>query len=337
MFFSSKGEVKSYKRDLPKLLKPSHDFLGYKKVNLYGTTKRKPYLLHVLIATLYVPNPLNLPFVDHIDRNKGNPAASNLRWVTASENAKNVDPNTIFGLSRRIFKCDLNGAILETYVSASEAARQNPDISYNHIKGFANGTTTINQGFLWVWEADNAEPYEPREGEIFRDIVGDFDGFVLDLPNYKISNFGTVLNKKGMKLKHNECCAYPRIVLYNKGKAIDCSIHRMVAFFFVAGRTTEKCIVNHIDENKQNFHFSNLQWCTQAENMFHSRYKNAQAVKQIHHPVTGETVAVFKSQIDACRSFGKENNGGIRSVISGLGQTCYGFKWERATETDFID
>lgn len=46
----------------------------------------KTYVLHRLIASLFVPNPDNLPQVNHIDGNKENNKASNLEWVTIQQN-----------------------------------------------------------------------------------------------------------------------------------------------------------------------------------------------------------------------------------------------------------
>ena len=37
------------------------------------------------MATQFVPNPNNLPVVDHIDGNKQNPHYTNLEWVTQQE------------------------------------------------------------------------------------------------------------------------------------------------------------------------------------------------------------------------------------------------------------
>lgn len=332
--FSDKGEVKSYQGIIPKFLNPTCIFDGYKKLNLYNKKGRRLFYLHVIIAKLFVPNPHNHRYVDHIDRNKWNSEASNLRWVTASENAKNVDVNTIFGLSRAVLKCDLTGTIIEKYLSAEEAARRNPDVPVSHIRDFANEKTTINRGILWIWETDNAEPYQAQEGEIFKQIVGDFDGYNLNYPNYQISNFGTLINAKNLRLKPS-LMIYPKTTLYNKGKSFQFLIHRLVALFFVAGRTAERYMVNHIDENKNNYHFSNLEWCTPAENSFHSRYKNAKAVKQID-PVTNEVVAIHKSHRDAYKSLGKNSCGAISAVIAGIIKTSHGFKWERVTDLNDI-
>ena len=46
--------------------------------------------MHRIVAKHFVANPEHKPYVDHIDRNVTNNHASNLRWVTDSENLMNM-------------------------------------------------------------------------------------------------------------------------------------------------------------------------------------------------------------------------------------------------------
>ena len=58
---------------------------GYVHVVLNG----RNYYYHRILARHFIPNPDNLPQVDHIDRNKTNNSIENLRWVSAGENLRN--------------------------------------------------------------------------------------------------------------------------------------------------------------------------------------------------------------------------------------------------------
>lgn len=62
---------------------------GYYYVNLSREDGRKKYRIHRLLAIQFIPNPDNLPEVDHIDRNKKNNSLDNLRWVSKKDNRNN--------------------------------------------------------------------------------------------------------------------------------------------------------------------------------------------------------------------------------------------------------
>ena len=61
--------------------------MSFKKEN--NTTKQ--IFIHKLLATAFIPNPDNKPFVDHINRIKTDNRIENLRWVTTSENSYNIN------------------------------------------------------------------------------------------------------------------------------------------------------------------------------------------------------------------------------------------------------
>lgn len=87
------GEIKSCGKGI--ILKPQDIEDGYLWVKLSkyvnGEKERKKYRIHRLLALQYIPNPNNLPEVDHIDRNKKNNSLDNLRWVSRVENRRNRD------------------------------------------------------------------------------------------------------------------------------------------------------------------------------------------------------------------------------------------------------
>lgn len=59
---------------------------GYLIVSLYLNKRTTTKAVHVLVAKCFVPNPDNLPEVDHKDGNKTNNHYTNLRWVTRGKN-----------------------------------------------------------------------------------------------------------------------------------------------------------------------------------------------------------------------------------------------------------
>ena len=47
------------------------------------------FRVHRLVAAAFIPNPENKPCIDHIDGDRANNHADNLRWVTVKENQNN--------------------------------------------------------------------------------------------------------------------------------------------------------------------------------------------------------------------------------------------------------
>ena len=98
------------------------------------------------------------------------------------------------------------------------------------------------------------------------EIIKDIPGF----ESYQITSWGRVLHngKELHPYKHHK--GYLRVDLHNGSERKHFKVHRLVAGAFIPN-PLGKPQVNHIDGNKANNSFSNLEWVTNKENDFHAR------------------------------------------------------------------
>lgn len=93
-----------------------------------------------------------------------------------------------------------------------------------------------------------------------------------EFPKYEVSNNGKVRNKTTLKVLSSfiQNSGYD-VISFSKGRtSIKRTIHRLVAIAFLPNINNLK-YVNHIDGNKHNNTVSNLEWCTNSENILHAR------------------------------------------------------------------
>lgn len=92
---------------------------------------------------------------------------------------------------------------------------------------------------------------------------------MIEFEGYFVREDGAVFNKSGNRisapLNRN---GYPRVTLYNKGKAKRWMLHILVAKLFVRNPHPRKYkIVLHLDDDRTNAHKNNLMYGTQSMNM----------------------------------------------------------------------
>lgn len=78
----------------------------YMQVNLYKENKSYTFYVHRLVAQAFIPNPLNLPEVNHKDGNRVNNNVSNLEWVTRLENIDHAIRTGLWKIDRALGRYD---------------------------------------------------------------------------------------------------------------------------------------------------------------------------------------------------------------------------------------
>ena len=159
-------EIINKKRGRP--LKPQRDGAGYAEVQLWKGNVRTHKRLHRLFAEAYIPNPDNLPYINHKDKNPMNYSLDNLEWCDQSYNQKYGNANkergakiskALKGRSRPwvagqkakpIIAVDNIGGKTR-YTSIKEAGRQ-LGIESSQISDVLHGRQNTCRGLRFYWD-----------------------------------------------------------------------------------------------------------------------------------------------------------------------------------------
>lgn len=152
-----KGKNNSLRLKKGKILKLYLDKDGYQVVMLYKNGANKFCKVHRLMAQAFIPNPLNLPQVNHKDENKQNNNVENLEWCdnkynqnygTRNERISKTNRHSKF--CKKVYQYDLNGNLIKEWVSTKECGRN----GYNqgHVAACCRGKRKTHKGFIWSYE-----------------------------------------------------------------------------------------------------------------------------------------------------------------------------------------
>ena len=144
---------------------PTKDYKGYLRLNLCKEGKQKPFKVHRLVAQAFIPNPNNLPQVNHKDENKENNCITNLEWCTNEYNHNYGTRNKRVAEKQKGRKIPFEQiknkiAVLQINKDTNEVIRKYDSIKeaqiccgvkthYSHIGACCKGERKTAYGFKW--------------------------------------------------------------------------------------------------------------------------------------------------------------------------------------------
>lgn len=188
--------------------------------------------------------------------------------------------------------------------------------------------------------------------EIWKDIKG-YEGL------YQVSSLGEVQRLAGkgspngrlLKIGYNNNGGYGIVRLSKGGASRNHYVHRLVAEAFLEPQSG-KTDVNHIDLDKHNNTYLNLEWATRKENIRHAHQSGAygnyeharrnialaqQAKSKMvaQYTLDGALVAQYKSTREAARITGLHQTS-ISSACLGKLKTTGGYAWKYLNEPNVL-
>lgn len=148
---TSNGVTRKYKARFLKL-KPNKS-RGYVAVRLYHNNKVFLQIeVHRLVALHFLPNPRNLPIVNHIDTNRSNNLFTNLEWVSHRDNIlhKGAHKKGREKSKKKVYQYSKDGFFLKAWSSATDASEYGFDRS--GIAQTCTGHKQFYRGFIWKYE-----------------------------------------------------------------------------------------------------------------------------------------------------------------------------------------
>lgn len=136
-----------------KILKNKVNYKGYCFVTLYKENKQYYPRIHRLVAETFIPNPDNLPQVNHIDGNKSNNSVENLEWCTNLENIRHADRMGLSnhrGSIKAVEQLDLEGNVLNRFEAIADANRfLKINVKNTCISQVCNNKKRTAYGYKW--------------------------------------------------------------------------------------------------------------------------------------------------------------------------------------------
>ena len=172
---------------------------GYQSVQLQKNGEGKRFLVHRLVAQAFIPNPHNLPQINHKDENVHNNYFANLEWCDNNYNLNygTHNKNMSKTLSKRINQYSLDGQLIKSWDTINDAStelkcskafirelcttgtarkcyRHKFDNLYNYIWRYSDNESTQHlKQFTWetIYMGDDGLDGEQTSASMYIDLV----------------------------------------------------------------------------------------------------------------------------------------------------------------------
>ena len=150
---SDKGRVKSLYFGKERILKPGNNGQGYLHVILCKNGKMKIYKVHRLVCQTFLPNPNNLPEINHKDEDKTNNKVDNLEWCSSKYNINYGTHNqrSTEKRSKPVLQFTKDGIFVKEWKSTIDV-QKNLGYACGHISNCCNGKNKSAYGFIWKYK-----------------------------------------------------------------------------------------------------------------------------------------------------------------------------------------
>lgn len=161
---SNFGRVKSLKNYrnpscLGVVIKPNFTKHGYYRINLTKNNVATKFLVHRLVAEAFIPNPNNLPYINHKDCDKLNNYVENLEWIDARGNTIHAFDNGRFShvdfrennrkTMKKVGQFSKNGVLLKKFECINDV--EEDGFNNKAVRNCLNGWSNSSSGYIWKY------------------------------------------------------------------------------------------------------------------------------------------------------------------------------------------
>lgn len=154
---NKKGDIRSCHNGKWHILSACISKGGYRHFLFYKDGKRKNVRGCRLVAEAYIPNPDNLPFVNHKDENPANDCVENLEWCTCEYNnnygTARQRSSINHSKNRPVCMFNVDGTFIREFYNINDAAKF-VDGAHTCILRCCNNKVFCYKGYIWRYKED---------------------------------------------------------------------------------------------------------------------------------------------------------------------------------------